>query len=41
MLWPVNFTLAYVAYEVLVPFIPYGVEGGLRYSDEATVKTRL
>jgi NAD(P)H dehydrogenase (quinone) len=26
---------------VLAPFIAYGVEGGLRYSDEATVKGRL
>jgi NAD(P)H dehydrogenase (quinone) len=41
MLWPVNFTLAYVGYEVLAPFIAYGVEGGLRYSDEATIKARL
>ena len=33
MLWPVNFSLAYVGYSVLTPFIAYGVEGGLRYSD--------
>ena len=30
MLWPVNFSLAYVGYEVLTPFIAYGVEAGLR-----------
>jgi len=41
MLWPVNFSLAYVGYEVLDPFIAYGVEAGLRYSDAATVETRL
>jgi NAD(P)H dehydrogenase (quinone) len=41
MLWPVNFTLAYVGYEVLQPFVAYGVEGGLRYSAENDVRTRL
>src|SRR5579863_1828568 len=41
MLWPVNFSLAYVGYDVLDPFIAYGVEAGLRYSDAAAVETRL
>jgi NAD(P)H dehydrogenase (quinone) len=41
MLWPVEFTLAYVGYEILTPFIAYGVEGGLRYSDPAAVDARL
>ena len=41
MLWPVNFTLAYVGYTVLAPFIAYGVEAGLRYSDTAVVEARL
>ena len=41
MLWPVNFTLAYVGYEVLAPFVAYGVEAGLRYSDPAVVEERL
>jgi len=41
MLWPVNFTLAYVGYEVLAPFVAYGVEAGLRYSDASTVESRL
>src|SRR6185437_1449454 len=41
MLWPVNFTLAYVGYDVLAPFVAYGVEVGLRYSDPATVEERL
>ena len=41
MLWPVNFTLAYVGYEVLAPFVAYGVEGGLRYSDPAAIEKRL
>jgi NAD(P)H dehydrogenase (quinone) len=41
MLWPVNFSLAYVGYTVLKPFIAYGVEAGLRYSDEAALEGRL
>src|SRR5208337_3729351 len=41
MLWPVNFTLAYVGYEVLAPFVAYGVESGLRYSEPAAIEVRL
>ena len=41
MLWPVNFTLAYVGYTVLEPFVAYGVEAGLRYSDPAAIEARL
>jgi NAD(P)H dehydrogenase (quinone) len=41
LLWPVNFTLAYVGYAVLEPFIAYGVEAGLRYSDASVVEARL
>ena len=41
LLWPVNFSLAYVGYRVLKPFVAYGVEAGLRYSDAATVGARL
>lgn len=41
LLWPVNFTLAYVGYAVLRPFVAYGVEAGLRYSDPAAVQARL
>ncbi len=41
LLWPVNFTLAYVGYEVLAPFVAYGVEAGLRYSDPAAIEVRL
>ncbi len=41
LLWPVNFSLAYVGYQVLRPFIAYGVEAGLRYSDPAVVAARL
>jgi hypothetical protein len=38
--WPI-FTLAYVGYDVLAPFVAYGVEGGLRYSDQSTIDARL
>jgi NAD(P)H dehydrogenase (quinone) len=41
MLWPINFTLAYVGYTVLAPFVAYGVEAGLRYSDPEAVTKRL
>jgi NAD(P)H dehydrogenase (quinone) len=41
LLWPVNFSLAYVGYSVLSAFVAYGVEAGLRYSDASVVKVRL
>ena len=41
MLWPVNFSLAYVGFTVLEHFVAYGVEAGLRYSDPATIEARL
>ncbi|MGF1610750.1 MAG: NAD(P)H-dependent oxidoreductase [Kiloniellales bacterium] len=41
LLWPVNFTLAYVGLEVLRPHVAYGVEAGLRYSDPRAVEERL
>lgn len=34
LLWPVNFSLAYVGFTVLAPFVGYGVETALRYSAE-------
>ena len=37
LLWPINFSLAYVSFEVLNHFVAYGVEVGLRHSDSATV----
>ena len=33
MLWPVNFSLAYVGYDVLEPYVAYGVEAGLRLAE--------
>ncbi len=41
LLWPVNFTLAYVGFTVLEPFVAYGVEAGIRYSDPDVVLKRL
>ena len=41
LLWPVNFTLAYVGFSVLRPFVAYGVEAGLRYSEASVVESRL
>lgn len=41
LLWPVNFSLAYGGFTVLEPFLAYGVEAGLRYSDSSAVEARL
>jgi NAD(P)H dehydrogenase (quinone) len=41
LLWPVKFTLAYVGYKVLEPFVAYGVEAGISYSDPGMVEKRL
>ena len=41
LLWPVNFTLAYVGCTVLEPFVHYGVEADLRYSASDAVEARL
>jgi NAD(P)H dehydrogenase (quinone) len=41
LLWPVNFSLAYVGFTVLKPFVAFGVEAGLRYSETSVVETRL
>lgn len=41
LLWPINFSLAYVGYTVLEPFVAYGVEAGLRYSEASVVAARL
>jgi NAD(P)H dehydrogenase (quinone) len=41
LLWPVNFSLAYVGFTVLEPFAAYGVESGIRYSDPGVIAARL
>jgi NAD(P)H dehydrogenase (quinone) len=41
LLWPLNFTLHYLGFTVLAPFVAFGVEGGLKYSAEAEARQRL
>lgn len=41
LLWPVNFSLVYVGFSVISPFVAYGVEAGLRYSVPEVVASRL
>ncbi len=41
LLWPVNFSLAYVGFTVLAPFVAYGVEAGLRYTETSVLEARL
>lgn len=41
LLWPMCFTLAYVGYTVLPPFVSFGVEAGIAYSTPTTLMERL
>jgi NAD(P)H dehydrogenase (quinone) len=41
MLWLINFSMAYVGFDVLEPHVAYGVEAGLRYSEPQVVEERL
>lgn len=41
LLWPVNFTMAYVGFSVLRPFVGYGVEAERKPSDTSEIGTRL
>lgn len=41
LLWPMNFTLHYMGYSVLPPFVAFGIEGGIKYSDPASMPARL
>jgi len=41
LLWPVNFSLAYVGFGVLAPQVAFGVEAGVRYSDPSLLTARL
>lgn len=41
LLWPINFTLYYMGYDVLPPFVAFGVESGIQYSDPAEIPRRL
>ncbi len=37
----IHFSIAYVGFSILPPYVAYGVEAGLRYSDEEVVAKRL
>jgi NAD(P)H dehydrogenase (quinone) len=41
LLWPLNFTLHYLGFTVLRPCVCFGVEGGLKYSEEGAAARRL
>lgn len=42
MLWPLQYSLHYVGFSVLPPFVSYGVQGhGYRYEDEEVLDARL
>ncbi len=41
LLWPTSFTLYYMGYDVLPPFVAFGVESGIQYSDPAEIPRRL
>lgn len=41
LLWPMNFTLHYMGFAVLPPFVSYAIESGLAYSDAAEIPARL
>ena len=42
MLWPVQYSLHYMGFAVLPPFISYGVQGhGYSYQDENSLRNRL
>lgn len=41
LLWPLNFTLHYLGFTVLEPFVAFGVEGGLKYSAADAAVQRL
>lgn len=42
LLWPIHYSLHYMGFSVVPPFISYGVQGhGYSYEDEAKVEKRL
>ncbi|ADB52395.1 NAD(P)H-dependent oxidoreductase [Conexibacter woesei] len=41
LLWPMCFSLYFVGYAVLPPFVAFGVESGVLYSDADAVRARL
>lgn len=41
LMWPMCFSMYFVGYSVLPPFVAFGVESGVRYSDPSAVEARL
>lgn len=41
LLWPMHYTLYYIGFDVLPPFVACGVEGGLKYSSPEAIAARL
>lgn len=42
MLWPVHYSMHYMGFSVLPPFVSYGVQGhGYRYEEESSLHDRL
>jgi NAD(P)H dehydrogenase (quinone) len=41
VLWPVHFTLHYLGYSVLPPFLTYSVQGGIAYTSESEMLAEL
>jgi NAD(P)H dehydrogenase (quinone) len=41
LLWPMNFTLYYMGYTVLPPFVAFEVGGGIKYSEANRLTARL
>jgi len=41
VLWPVHFTLHYVGFSVLPPFVTFSVQGGISYTEESEMLAEL
>lgn len=42
LLWPINYTLYYMGFDVLAPYLSFGVQGGgIAYQDEAAFAAHL
>ena len=41
LLWHIHYSIYYMGFEILAPFVAYGVESGISYSDPGAVRTRL
>ncbi len=41
LLWHIHYSIYYMGFEILAPFVAYGVESGISYSDPGAVRARL